>query len=230
MGCPDLAAPLPGPRSLGWRAACTALQRCLLGRGVRARLRSAAGLWRVLGGGPLRAGADWRQLCELGNVDTLVGAMALRDADGGVRFATWNVRWLLSPHTERAAAKHAELGRALRGGNVVLLQETHWTVAAAAQWGGLFSAAQVAHSVARVGPRGGPQGGVAVVVPFPHRILRTKEIVPGCVLEVTVAVRGTQRLAAFVSIYLPPDGRSQVLDALLGLTPRRFLRCTRRAM
>ena len=82
--------------------------------------------------------------------------------------------WRLSPHTERAAAKHAELGRALRGGSVVLLQETHWTLAAAAQWGGLFSAAQVAHSVARVGPRGGPQGGVAVVVPFPHKVIGTR--------------------------------------------------------
>ena len=90
-------------------------------------------------------------------------------------------------YTERAAVKHAELGRALRGGNVVLLQETHWTVAAAAQWGGLFSAAQVAHSVARVGPRGGPQGGVAVVAPFPHQILGVREMVPGCVLEVPKA-------------------------------------------
>ena len=105
----------------------------------------------------------------------------------------------------------------LGGGNVVLLQETHWTAAAAAQWGGLFCAAQVAHSVARDGPRGGPQGGVAVVVPLPHRILETHEVVPGCVLEVVIAVCGTHRRASFVSISLPPDGRSQVLDALQGM-------------
>ena len=80
--------------------------------------------------------------------------------------------------------------------------------------GGLFSGAQVAHSVARVGPRGGPQGGVAVVVPFPRRIIKVREMVPGCVLEVVIVVCGTRRRAA--SIYLPPDGRSQVLDALLG--------------
>ena len=80
-----------------------------------------------------------------------------------------------------------------------------------------FCAAQVAHSVAREGPLGGPQGGVAVVVPLPHRILKTREVVPGCVLEVVAAVCGTQRRAPFVSIYLPPDGRSQVLDALQGM-------------
>ena len=100
---------------------------------------------------------------------------------------------------------------------MVLLQETHWTAAAAAQWGGLFCAAQVAHSVARDGPRGGPQGGVAVVVPLPHRILEVNEVVPGCVLEVVIAVCGTHKRASFVSIYLPPDGRGQVLDALQGM-------------
>ena len=221
LGRPPLGAQLPGPRSSGWRAACAALLQCLGQRGVSARFRSAAVLWRTLSGGLPRAGANWRQLCDLGDVNTLVGAMALRDAADGIRFATWNVRWLLPPRTERAAAKHAELGRAFTGGNVVLLQETHWTLAAAAQWGGLFSAAQVAHSVARMGPRGGPQGGVAVVVPFPHRVIRTREIVPGCVLEVLVAVRGTQRQVAFVSLYFPPDGRGHVLDAPAGSRPPR---------
>ena len=62
-----------------------------------ARFRSAAGLWQALAGNSPRAGANWWQLCELGSVDTLVGAMALRDAADGIRFATWNVRWLLSP-------------------------------------------------------------------------------------------------------------------------------------
>ena len=110
-----------------------------------------------------------------------------------------------------------EMSRVLTVGNVILLQETHWTFAVAAQWGGLFCAAQVAHSVARDGPRGGPQGGVAVVVPLPHRILEVNEVVPGCVLEVVIAVCGTHRRASFVSIYLPPDGRGQVLDALQGM-------------
>ena len=97
-------------------------------------------------------------------------------------------------------AKRVELGRALRAGSVVLLQETHWTAEAAAQWGGLFSAAQVAHSVARTGPRGGPHGGVAVIVPPPQRILVTRELIVGCALEVTVAVRGTERRVSFISL------------------------------
>ena len=55
---------------------------------------------------------------------------------------------------------------------------------------------------------------MAAVVPFPLRVIGTQEIVPGCVLEVLIAVRGTQRQAAFVSFYFPPDGCGQVLDAL----------------
>ena len=119
--------------------------------------------------------------------------------------------WLLSQHTERAAA---ELGRVLRAGNVVLLQEAHWTPATATQWGGLFKATQVAHAVARVGPRGGPQGGVAVVVPHPHRVLGNRVLAPGCALEVMVAARGTERRVAFVSVYLPPDSRRKILANL----------------
>ena len=97
---------------------------------------------------------------------------------------------------------------------MVLLQETHWTAAAAAQWGGLFCAAQVAHSVARDGPRGGPQGGVAVVVPLPHRILEVNGVVPGCVLEVVIAVCGTHRRPLFPSTCLR-------MGAARSLTPSR---------
>ena len=86
LGRPSLGAPLPGPRTLCWRAACTALVQCLSERGVSVRFRSATVLWRTLSGGLPRAGANWRQLCELGNVDTLLGAMALRGAADGIRF------------------------------------------------------------------------------------------------------------------------------------------------
>ena len=81
--------------------------------------------------------------------------------------------------------------------------------------GWAFSAGQVVHGEARIGPRGGPQGGVAVLVLRPHKVIESKVIVPGCVLEVTVAISGSERRAVFVSIYLPPDSRREVIDAML---------------
>ena len=53
-----------------------------------------------------------------------------------------------------------------------------------------------------------------MVVLLPHRMVATRELVPCCELEVAVAVRGIGRRAAFISTYLPPDGRGQVLDSL----------------
>ena len=63
-----------------------------------------------------------------------------------------------------------------------------------------------------VGPCGGVQGGVAVAVPYPRRVVGSRELVPGCALEVTVALGGAERHAVFVSLYLPPDSRRAVLN------------------
>ena len=92
LGWPPLEAPLPGPRAIGWRVALAALTQCLLERGVRACFRSAGVLWRALAGRLPHPGANWRQLCDLGSVDMLVGALALGGAADGIIFATWNVR------------------------------------------------------------------------------------------------------------------------------------------
>ena len=51
-------------------------------------------------------------------------------------------------------------------------------------------------------------------MPHPHKIVDSKVLVPGCVLEITVAVRATERRASFISVYLPPDSRGEVLAAL----------------
>eukprot|EP00974_Lingulodinium_polyedra_P024534 2374746-Lingulodinium_polyedra.AAC.1 len=57
---------------------------------------------------------------------------------------------------------------------VALLQET------APLWAsGVFHHTNVVHSNARRGPRGGPQGGVAVLVPAPLVLVRQEDLVPG---------------------------------------------------
>eukprot|EP00974_Lingulodinium_polyedra_P008685 830052-Lingulodinium_polyedra.AAC.1 len=42
---------------------------------------------------------------------------------------------------------------------------------------------KVAASPARPGPRGAKQGGVAMVCPFPQRLLEHRTIVPGCAVR-----------------------------------------------
>jgi hypothetical protein len=80
-------------------------------------------------------------------------------------------------------------------------------------WAGLFPGSAVVASPARTGPNGGPQGGVAILVPTPHTLLRSLELVPGCGVAAWIRT-GEVREVMVLSIYLPPDDRVNVLRAL----------------
>ena len=71
----------------------------------------------------------------------------------------------------------------------------------------------MAYSLARPGPNGGPQGGVAVLVPVGDEILDTWELVPACAVRVRVR-RGT-RTFCVTSVYFPPNENEAVLDQLV---------------
>jgi hypothetical protein len=127
--------------------------------------------------------------------------------------ASWNLRWLVDPGSVQGRGKKTALLRKLRGAVVVCVQETHWREIDAGVWSGLFPGTAVVASPARAGPNGGPQGGVAILVPAPHTLLRWEEFVPGCGLAAWVRT-DEGREVMVLSIYLPPDDRVNVLRAL----------------
>ena len=92
------------------------------------------------------------------------------------------MRWLVSPHTAKAAAQKAVTYAALAAGRIITLIGTHWSDADATRSGGCFANASVVQSPAGGGPQGGRQGGVAVMVPAGYTSLDFSEIVPGCAL------------------------------------------------
>eukprot|EP00974_Lingulodinium_polyedra_P033230 3196439-Lingulodinium_polyedra.AAC.1 len=60
-----------------------------------------------------------------------------------------------------------------------MLQETHWLSGAEAVWSsGVLTDVAVVSSAARPGARGGPSGGVAVLLPHPWRLVRSRTMVP----------------------------------------------------
>eukprot|EP00969_Alexandrium_andersonii_P268848 11882208-Alexandrium_andersonii.AAC.1 len=63
----------------------------------------------------------------------------------------------------------------LEAGQVVVLQETHWNPEEAALWAGQFPLARVYSSPCRVGPRGGAQGGVSILVPPCWRVVEVRD-------------------------------------------------------
>eukprot|EP00969_Alexandrium_andersonii_P030286 1320903-Alexandrium_andersonii.AAC.1 len=72
---------------------------------------------------------------------------------------------MVNPRHHRAKAKRARLQRLLNQGAVVGVQETHWSAADAGAWANQFPLAKVVAAPGRLGPAGGVQGGVAVLLP-----------------------------------------------------------------
>ncbi len=165
LGRPCLAAPLPLARSPAWEGARRALRTALSNHGLHHTPRSPTALWRAVHGQRAPPRATWAQLCQQVTLPHLVNRVRAHHSEDGPRLASWNVRWLRDPHSATAARKRDVINRLLASGYIVLLQETHWDPAAAAQWGSSFPACRLFFTPCVPGPRGGPAGGVATIVP-----------------------------------------------------------------
>jgi hypothetical protein len=169
LGSPDLERLPPFAGSPEWAGRRNCLRRLLQAAGCHAALRTPSSLWAATGS-PGRPGRRRAQLAGISLAD-LVRRLRRPISAGRVQIATWNARWLLSPHTGQGTRKRAFIQGLLLQGIVVALQETHWTPASAAVWGGLFPGAQVFSSEAPGPPEDDPlrrpRGGVAILAPFP---------------------------------------------------------------
>jgi hypothetical protein len=214
LGRPSSTAPMPRATASALAEARRSLRRALHAIGGVGAWRSPAALRAAVRGDGLPVGRTWEQLWD-GVTLQHVQETELRGTAGiAMRTATWNVRCILDPHTTVAAAKRALILRLLGEGCLVLLQETHWTEAACATWGGCFPMVEVRASAARPGPNGGLCGGVAVIVPPRYRIVPDRMISPGCCLQVTCVERSGGPPVTFRSLYLPPLARRAVLEEI----------------
>ena len=201
LGRPALRGPLPPSRGPEWRLARERLAEALRTHGVTQRIRSPGALWSLLRSTVPPAAATWAALLGQNTLHDLIRSIPASHRPEA-RLVSWNLRWLVSPRADQAAAKRALVRRWLETGRVVLLQETHWSEADIAVWQTSFPAATVLASAAAAGPRGGPQGGVAILLPAEFQVTSRAELVPGFALEahVTHSTRPAMRL---VSVYLP---------------------------
>ena len=147
--------------------------------------------------------ATWGSLLGNATLSDLCAASATPQARPDV--ASWNARWLLRTNTAKAAAKRNVILQALGQKAIVVLQETHWTPQAEAMWETLFPGSKIFSTPARPGPKGGPQGGVAILVPHPFIAVPHKTLADGCTIEVTVQHSGPSGDHTVVrGVYLPP--------------------------
>ena len=118
---------LPLAGSQEWTARAQALQAWLSANGMRRRIRSPWALWALLQRTPVPAGATWDALMHGTDAQALLAALA-PTAEVTVRgIVTWNVRWMVDQHSMTSRDKFVRVKGWLDTGNVVLLQETHWS-------------------------------------------------------------------------------------------------------
>ena len=98
-----------------------------------AAIPTPAALWRLLHRGrAMPRGATWADLQRDADAGQLRAAAAHRSAEAGGGVASWNVRWLTDPGTDKAVLVRKILEAHVEQGIPMLLQETHWGDAAAA--------------------------------------------------------------------------------------------------
>eukprot|EP00974_Lingulodinium_polyedra_P011005 1059780-Lingulodinium_polyedra.AAC.1 len=103
-----------------------------------------------------------------------------------------------------------------------MLQETHWAKATAPVWAsGVFPHTAVVQTCARQGPRGGAQGGTAILIPSPLELISWSELVPGCAVSARTRDPSTGQEATRVSLYFPPGQQLTVARELLRGGPLR---------
>jgi hypothetical protein len=156
---------VPPARSAAWLACCAELHRHLAASGT-VRLRTPGTVWRAAQLSPPPPRFTWGALCGAVTWSDFLCQIGQPCTDARTPVSSWNVRWLVNPHSHAAAAKRAVLVRLLTLGHVVCVQETHWLPPAVAQWQALFPYATVAATAARPGPNRGWQGGVAWLLPL----------------------------------------------------------------
>eukprot|EP00972_Heterocapsa_arctica_P100309 14793580-Heterocapsa_arctica.AAC.1 len=131
-GRPPMAGLVPSRHAPGWILTISALRIAVRADFKLPPFRTWPALWSVLHHSPPPVRTNWHTL--LGGVTVGELRARLNDAPrlAGTHLVSWNVWWLLSPHTAKAAAKRSAILNQLNAGRMVCLQETHWHDAAAA--------------------------------------------------------------------------------------------------
>ena len=219
-GRPPLQGRLPLAHTTAWATARAGIQRALGNTGCPARFRSPQALWDILHATPLPPAPTWALLLADLTVDDLAQAAQESNQHRTCDVVAWNARWLVRTDTSTAGAKRNIVLRCLDQRNIVVLQETHWTEQTQALWETLFPGTQVVATNARPGPKGGPQGGVAILVPHPYDIVEQRVIVQGCAVEADVRLKATDSETFTIrGVYLPPDSRRETLADLTNHPP-----------
>ena len=96
---------LPFAKSRTWAAQCESLLEWTRLHECNDRIRSLGSLWTILHQTPVPNGATWSDLIAEHSPEDLINAPKGRNGAEGPGFVSWNVRWLIDPHTVQNISK-----------------------------------------------------------------------------------------------------------------------------
>ena len=198
---------LPPARSRVWSSQTESLREWARGHECDARIRSPSSLWTILHQTPVPHATTWSDFIAERTPANLLAALRERSASEGPGFASWNVRWLVDPHSVQNILKRQRVRRWIDAGKIILLQETHWETADLAVWENMFPAATIVASEADRGA-----GGVAIIVPPSAEVTHKQVIASG--YAVMADLRYREQPFRVLSWYLPPGRRSEVMTLI----------------
>ena len=217
LGFPPRGGTAPCAKSAQWGAVVARLRRAMPPEVKLPRMGSWPSLWALVHATAPPAHTTWARLCGDASVDTIVARLEGGAAAPPFSCYPWNARWVKASAPKAALKRQFVLDKVLAG-QVVCVQETHWSEAQGFGWAGLFPASQVAFAHAHTDPRGVTRGGVAVFVPHRTRIVSQRVLAPGCAVECCIDY-GEEGMRTFWSVYLPPGSQGDTLDVLWDALP-----------
>ena len=203
----------PCTRSAQWGAVVARLRKAMPPGVKLPRMGSWPALWALVHATPPPAQTTWEHLLA----PSLTDQGQVQPHAPPFSCYSWNARWVRASTPKAALKRQLVLDRVLAG-QVVCVQETHWSESQGYPWGGLFPASQVAFARAHTDPRGVTRGGVAVLVPHRTRISSQRILAPRCAVECCIDY-GEVGTRAFWSVYLPPGAQGSTLDLLWDARP-----------
>ena len=234
IGRPPLWRPLPCRRSPVWEQFCNAVESFIGSPGLLHR-RGPSWVYRQLHSQIPPSRLTWGDLLgdmQFFNAAALSLLLASRPNPTLITVLSWNIRWIVDPHSEASAAKRSLLSRLLAKGYVICIQETHWSAADAAVWQhGLLlrnlywtPAVDMADPCndQNVAPSPNPSrcGGVATLLPagFSFAPEGCTTLVPGFAISTTIRNPRHEHLH-LVNLYLRPGNQEDIWQRAMAALP-----------
>ena len=176
-------ASCPPRRSPTWGVARRYLSTRLSTAACPKHVRAWQQIWYALHSGPPPVQITWASLCGDFSFLDFLNFLMNGSEIGPLRFALWNIQRLVNAKSRVISDKRKIVSNLVLKQQILVLKQTHWTIANCITWAYAFPTATVICTPARATRQHDRQGCVAIIVPPAFNIIHHDLILFGCMIE-----------------------------------------------